>query len=192
MRLDRTHQEVTMSTSQTTATPAARGNPLETITKAIAAFNSHDADGYAATYAEDAVVVDDSWVEHPYCNGIVLIGDAAATSDPTWGQGLSLTLHDVRTLRDALLAQDDWDAAGQAYASAHARYYECVRTTNSWFTQIWLQPGPSADALRARVVPLLESDPLVLPDTMVAGPGLAPPTAAHQARIFGDLAAPAK
>lgn len=127
----------------------------------------------------------DSWVDHPYAHGIALIGDAAATSDPTWGQGLCLTLRDARVLRDALLAHDDWNAADDAYATAHDRYFECVRTTNSWFTQTWLQPGPDGDAVRARVLPLMESDPLALPDTMVAGPDVAPPTEAHRARIFG-------
>jgi 2-polyprenyl-6-methoxyphenol hydroxylase-like FAD-dependent oxidoreductase len=33
----------------------------------------------------------DHWVERPYRDGVVLIGDAASASDPTWGQGLSLT-----------------------------------------------------------------------------------------------------
>jgi 2-polyprenyl-6-methoxyphenol hydroxylase-like FAD-dependent oxidoreductase len=127
----------------------------------------------------------DSWIDHTYRDGIALIGDAAATSDPTWGQGLSLTLRDARVLRDALLTEHDWDAAGHAYAAEHCRYYEKVRTTVSWFTQVFLQPGPEADALRARVLPQLESDPSFLPDTLVAGPDLAPPTEEHRARIFG-------
>jgi menaquinone-9 beta-reductase len=129
----------------------------------------------------------DSWVEHPYAHGIALIGDAAATSDPTWGQGLSLTLRDARTLKDALLAHENWHAAGHAYAAAHDRYHRAVRTTNGWFTQVWLQPGPDAEALRARVLPQLDTDPLLLPDTMVAGPDLAPPTEEHRVRIFGQL-----
>ena len=45
----------------------------------------------------------ESYVPRPYANGVALIGDAAATSDPTWGQGLSLTLRSVRTLRDGRL-----------------------------------------------------------------------------------------
>ena len=65
----------------------------------------------------------DTWVEHPYSNGIALIGDAAATSDPTWGQGMSLTLLDARVLRDALLADDDWNKAADGYAVEHDRYY---------------------------------------------------------------------
>src|SRR5207249_4697756 len=36
----------------------------------------------------------DAWVDHPYRDGVALVGDAAATSDPTWGQGISLTLRD--------------------------------------------------------------------------------------------------
>ena len=69
----------------------------------------------------------DSWVEHPYIsNGVALIGDAATTTDPNWGQGLSLTRRDARVLRDALLANDDPDHAGHAYASEHDRYYRAV------------------------------------------------------------------
>lgn len=46
--------------------------------------------------------VSDSWVEHPYRQGVALLGDAAATTDPTFGQGLSLALRDARVLRDEL------------------------------------------------------------------------------------------
>src|SRR5262249_4065122 len=65
----------------------------------------------------------DSWVDHPSRDGVALVGDAAATSDPTWGQGMSLTLRDVRVLRDALLGDDDWERAGHAYAAEHDRHY---------------------------------------------------------------------
>ena len=54
----------------------------------------------------------DFWVEHPFRDGVALLGDAASTSDPAFGQGLSTTLRDVRVLRDCLLADEDWTAAG--------------------------------------------------------------------------------
>jgi 2-polyprenyl-6-methoxyphenol hydroxylase-like FAD-dependent oxidoreductase len=54
---------------------------------------------------------DEDWVEHPYQNGVALIGDAAAISDPVYGQGMSLTLRDVRTLSEKLLSQSDRDKA---------------------------------------------------------------------------------
>ena len=65
-------------------------------------------------------------MDHPYEAGVVLIGDAAAASDPTWGQGLSLTVRDTRVLRDHLCAHDDWEAAGHAYAVEHDRYYSVI------------------------------------------------------------------
>lgn len=39
--------------------------------------------------------------------------------------------------------------------------------------------------VRAHVLPQMETDALVLPDTMVAGPDLAPPTEEHRAKLFG-------
>ena len=60
----------------------------------------------------------DSWVERPYANGVALLGDAAANSDPSWWQGLSLALRGSRTLRDALLSSGDWDVSGRSYAYA--------------------------------------------------------------------------
>ena len=55
---------------------------------------------------------------------MVLIGDAAATTDPTWGQGLSLGFRDARVLRDELLSDDDWPAAADRYADEHDRYVD--------------------------------------------------------------------
>ena len=46
--------------------------------------------------------VSDNWVEHPYRDGVALIGDAAATTDPTYGQGLSFAMRAARVLRDEL------------------------------------------------------------------------------------------
>ena len=60
--------------------------------------------------------VSDTWVEHPYSDGIALLGDAAATTDPTYGQGLSFALRGARVLRDELTNNSDWVAAGHRYA----------------------------------------------------------------------------
>jgi menaquinone-9 beta-reductase len=53
----------------------------------------------------------DHWVDRPARDGVVLVGDAAAATDPDWGTGLSLTLLDVLHLRDSLCSSSDWDAA---------------------------------------------------------------------------------
>ncbi len=92
----------------------------------------------------------DFWVDHPYKNRIALIGDAAATSDPAFGQGLSLTVRDVRVLRDKLLETNDWDAAGHAYADEHDRYFAVARKVEDWFRSLFLEQGPDADSRRSR------------------------------------------
>jgi hypothetical protein len=111
----------------------------------------------------------DEWVPHPYRDGVALIGDAASTSDPTWGQGMSLTLRDLRLLRDRLLADEDWDAAGHAYAKEHDRCYRETHTCDNWYTDIFLDVGPAADARRARALPLIAEDLTRLPERRSAG-----------------------
>jgi 2-polyprenyl-6-methoxyphenol hydroxylase-like FAD-dependent oxidoreductase len=128
----------------------------------------------------------DSWVPHPYRNGVALIGDAAATSDPSWGQGLSLTVHDVRLLRDKLLESDDWDAAGHAYAEAHDRDYGIVHESEDWFARILANTGPEAKELQSRVLPRMMQDPDYLPDTFQSGPEHVTLDPERKREIFGD------
>ena len=127
----------------------------------------------------------DAWVDHPYAGGVALIGDAAATSDPSWGQGLSLTVRDVRVLRDALLADDDWDRAGHAYAQEHDRYYGVSRTVNTWLSEFFYTPGAEADAIRARALPLLAEDASRIPDANFSGPDMELDDTTRR-RMFGE------
>jgi 2-polyprenyl-6-methoxyphenol hydroxylase-like FAD-dependent oxidoreductase len=111
-------------------------------------------------------------VEHPYKEGVVLIGDAAAANDPTFGQGLSLTVRDVRMLRDALLSYQDWDMAGRAYATERDRYYGGLHTVTRWWAQMFYEHGAVADARRARAFPLFAQDVTRIPDHPFSGPEL--------------------
>jgi len=112
----------------------------------------------------------DTDVRHPYRDGVALLGDAAAVSDPSWGQGLSMTLRDVRVLRDHLLATNDWDVAGHAFADEHDRYCAAVHKVVGWYTEFFLTTGPQADARRARSLPLIAEDPTRQPDLLFSGP----------------------
>jgi len=112
------------------------------------------------------------WVDHPFKDGVALIGDAAATSDPAFGQGLSLTVRDARVLRDHLRATDDWDAAGHAYATEHDGYYAVTRKVEHWFRSLFLEQGAAADSRRARALPLIAEDQTRVPDHFFSGPDL--------------------
>jgi 2-polyprenyl-6-methoxyphenol hydroxylase-like FAD-dependent oxidoreductase len=128
----------------------------------------------------------DSWVKHPYKDGIALVGDAAQTSDQTWGQGLSITFKDARLLRDALLATDDWDAAGHKYAEAANESFQHVRLVEDWMTQVMMDQSAEANAIRSKVLPGMATGTLTLPDTHIAGPDLAPADDAARKAMFGD------
>ncbi len=127
----------------------------------------------------------DSWVDHPYRDGVALLGDAAATSDPTWGQGMSMALRGARVLRDALAATDDWDAAGHTYAAEHDRVYGIVRRADGWFEQLFMEMGPEAEERRARALPLLGVDPTRAVDVPSSGPE-SPCDETVRRRFFGE------
>lgn len=127
----------------------------------------------------------DTWVPHPYRAGVVLIGDAASSNDPCFGQGLSLTLRDVRTLRDQLTTQENWETAGHAYAEAHDRYYDTLHRVTEWLGQMLYEPGPAADARRERALPLIGQDGRRVPDHLFSGLDL-PADETVRRRFFGE------
>ena len=81
--------------------------------------------------------------------GVALIGDAAAASDPCWGCGLSLTLSEVRCLRDCLISESDWTKATERYAVEHDRYYGILRGLENWWAELLWTVGPLADGISA-------------------------------------------
>ena len=67
----------------------------------------------------------DTWIDAPYAEGVVLIGDAAGRNDPITGQGLSITHRDVRIVRDILLGDRHWST--DAFAPYGAERKERMR-----------------------------------------------------------------
>jgi 2-polyprenyl-6-methoxyphenol hydroxylase-like FAD-dependent oxidoreductase len=128
---------------------------------------------------------DDSWVEHPYKAGVALVGDAASTCDPSFGQGLAMTLRSVRFLRDQLLRTEDWETAGHAYAEEQHRHFSVIHTLEDWYRSMFLETGPEADARRARALPLIAQDDTRLPDLFGMGPD-APISGTLRRRFFGE------
>ena len=127
----------------------------------------------------------DVHVPHPEREGLVLVGDAAASSDPTWGCGLSLTLRDVCVLRDALLAERDWRAAAAAYAQEHAAYYARLHTIEGWLSTAFFDVGPEADARRGRIFARAFTEAGRIPDVVAHGPDAACDETARR-RLFAE------
>jgi 2-polyprenyl-6-methoxyphenol hydroxylase-like FAD-dependent oxidoreductase len=110
---------------------------------------------------------------------------ARGSSDPVWGQGLSLTTRDARVLSKKLLATDDWDAAGRAYAREHDRYFNAAVTTGGWQFVCSSTSDPRPTPRRARALPKLISEPDRFPDHGFSGPDL--PCDDHaRRRFFGE------
>lgn len=128
----------------------------------------------------------DSWIEHPYREGLALIGDAAATSDPCYGQGMGLTLRDVRVLRDHLRADSDGNRAGHAYAAEHDSYFGRCHKASSWLRFIFQDPTPRAARQRQKAMPLIAQDPTRVPDHTAGGPDL-PTDDFVRDRFFGEI-----
>jgi 2-polyprenyl-6-methoxyphenol hydroxylase-like FAD-dependent oxidoreductase len=129
--------------------------------------------------------VSESWVRHPYRDGVTLLGDAAATSDPSFGQGMATTFRDARVLRDALLAHTDWDEAGCAYAREHDRYFQTTHKVCGWMRTLFHDPSAEAGALRQKALPRIAEDGTRVPDHLFSGPDL-PVDERVRARLFGE------
>ena len=112
-----------------------------------------------------------TYVESPYRQGVALVGDAAANTDPTWGQGLSMAFRDARLLTEKLLAHEDWTEAGESYAEARRQHFGVVHAMENWQTQLLMDTGPEADAIRDRAMRSWRDDRTRNPDTVLSGPG---------------------
>jgi len=127
----------------------------------------------------------DHWVPHPARQGIVLVGDAAAATDPGWGTGLSLTLRDVLTLRDCLLSNPDWERAIHLYAQEHDRCHRALHTVTECFAELLWTTGPASEERRGNLLPTLLTDPRGLPDVVGLGPE-SPVDAAAKRLFLGE------
>src|SRR5262249_58522501 len=97
--------------------------------------------------------------DEPVDGNCTLVGDAASTTDPVWGNGLARTLRDVRLLRERLLNDSDWTAAARAYAGDHRAYYHPLRLAEQLNATLYYAMGDAAEARRQRLATLMEKQP---------------------------------
>lgn len=105
----------------------------------------------AATFAGPGATFPNAcrWLPHPDSEGLVLIGDAAGTGDPSIGQGLAVTMRDVRELSRRLIESANWPQAGAEYAHTRLRYFQTQRMI-ARCTWKFDAPGPEGERLRGR------------------------------------------
>jgi len=127
-----------------------------------------------------------NWVEHPSRGNVTLIGDAAATSDPIWGCGMSLGLRDARVLAEQLLASDDWVAAGHKYAERHDAYFGAIHRIEYWMTDLFLSLGDEANSRRNNAMKHIMKDASRMPDLVGLGPE-SPSDEYARARFYGEV-----
>jgi 2-polyprenyl-6-methoxyphenol hydroxylase-like FAD-dependent oxidoreductase len=126
----------------------------------------------------------DTWTDRPFAPGLVLVGDAAGYNDPITGQGLSITLRDVRIVRDLLLASSDWGGPiFEPYAEERADRMRRLRVGASLVSKLFAEFGPDARARRLRAFARLAENPLIgLPlAAAFLGPDLVPESALRDA-----------
>jgi 2-polyprenyl-6-methoxyphenol hydroxylase-like FAD-dependent oxidoreductase len=121
----------------------------------------------------------------------VLLGDAAGWNDPITGQGLAITLRDVRIVSELLLGSPDWSAAALApYVEERRERLRRLRFSASVLSQLQCEFGPEARERRIRTHERMAADPLLsMPMAAVMiGPEVPGPeffTEEHRARMFG-------
>ncbi len=110
-----------------------------------AAFRAASPAGPCRTYPNQ-----DTWMDTPYVEGVALIGDAAGHNDPITGQGLSITLRDVRLVRDLLLAAPRLATDALApYAEERRERMRRLRFAAAMQSRLTVEFGEAARALRA-------------------------------------------
>lgn len=130
-------------------------------------FSDSELDGPLANF-EGA----DRWARTPAADGVVLVGDACASPDPSWGSGLSMALRGVRLLRDELLEGDGAAAAAQRYSERQKSEFERLQAVEKFFHRTFFDQGPEADAFRRKALPRYAAG--TAPDMIGLGPDTPP------------------
>ncbi len=127
----------------------------------------------------------DDWIEHPYRDGVALVGDAAATSDPTYGQGFLLpsVVRECCAMNlSAIPIGMRQDIGTRINISA---VFGPATPSRAGIARFFKTLSPKSAALRAKAIPRIADDPTRVPDHILSGPDL-PLNEKVRARFFGE------
>jgi 2-polyprenyl-6-methoxyphenol hydroxylase-like FAD-dependent oxidoreductase len=101
-----------------------------------------------------------TWTERPVRPGLVLLGDAAGYNDPIVGQGLSISMRDIRVVSELLLGSDKWDEALlEPYVEERAERMRRLRVAATMDSVVHAEFGPEATARKLRLMKATQADP---------------------------------
>ena len=106
---------------------------------------------------------EDAWTDEPFADGVVLVGDAAGWDDPIIGQGLSISMRDVRIVSELLLGTRDWSRPLFApYAEERRARLRRLRFSAALNACLRAEFGVDASARRHRVTARIAEDGTLL------------------------------
>jgi len=117
-----------------------------------------------------------TWVDSPVGDGVVLLGDAAGYNDPIIGQGLAISMRDIRIVSELMLGSEKWNSALFApYAEERAERMRRLRVAAAMDSVVHAEFGPGATARKLRIV----GNPMIAMarSASMVGPELLPPEA---------------
>ena len=102
----------------------------------------------------------DAWLDNPWAEGVVLMGDAAGYNDPILGQGLSVTLRDARMVAEILIQESQWHSnTFLPYGEERKERLRRLRLTAQYSTSMNARFGDEAEATRARARQRIQENP---------------------------------
>lgn len=94
-----------------------------------------------------------TWTENPVQDGLVLMGDAAGYNDPIIGQGLAISMRDIRIVSELLKGSEAWTPALFApYVEERAERMRRLRMAASMDSVLHAEFGPEATARKLRIM----------------------------------------
>ena len=98
-------------------------------------------------------------LRNPFASGIVFIGDAAHSTSPQLGAGVTMAILDAAALTDALQCAPDLSAAQRAYADARARHIRFYQMMSRLLTPLFQSDVKFLADLRDMAMPLVDHIP---------------------------------
>jgi 2-polyprenyl-6-methoxyphenol hydroxylase-like FAD-dependent oxidoreductase len=98
-------------------------------------------------------------LRNPFAEGIVFIGDAAHSTSPQLGAGVTMAMLDAAALTDALGFAGDLPAAQRAYANARGRHIRFYQMMSRLLTPLFQSDGRLLADLRDIAMPLIDHLP---------------------------------